>query len=341
MERQNSRGRHVTILDVAEAAGVSKSTVSRILDDRLPRSGSPNAQKVRRVAEELGYSRDVFASGLRQGRTNTVGVIVPRLTDTAMAVFFEAISRASDRRGRLAIVATTDHEPDGARRAVRNLVKRRVDGIIFAADRHDDPAVTWMDESEVPFVLALRREGRGEAAVGDDVLGGYLATRHLLDLGHTTIALLTGPEFASNARLRQQGFREAMEEQGAAIDPVLIKATDFTVDSAAEAVDEMLDAGHGFSALFAATDNLAIGAMSALARRGLAVPDEVSVAGYNDIPLSAHLPIPLTSVRVPFEEIAANALELLEEKLDQRGTRGEVKVSAPSLIPRGSTRRAF
>ncbi|MDS2172220.1 LacI family DNA-binding transcriptional regulator [Nesterenkonia sp. CL21] len=324
---------------MARAAGVSKSTVSRILDDRLPHSGSPNAQRVRRIAEELGYTRDVFASGLRQGRTNTVGVIVPRLTDTAMAVFFEAISHASDRRGRLAVVATTDHEPDGARRAVQNLVKRRVDGIIFAADRRDDPAHSWLEESEVPYVLALRSEGDGDAAVGDDVLGGYLATRHLLDLGHSSIALLTGPEFASNARLRQQGFREAMEEQGAEIDPVLVRATDFTVDSAAEAVHEMLDAGHGFSALFAATDNLAIGAMSALSRRGLTVPDDVSVVGYNDIPLSAHLPIPLTSVRVPFEEIAANALELLEAKIDHREVVRGVKVSTPSLIPRRSTRR--
>lgn len=224
---------------------------------------------------------------------------------------------------------------------MRNLVKRRVDGIIFAADRRDDPVVSWLDESEVPYVLALRREGGGDAAVGDDVLGGYLATRHLLDLGHTTIALLTGPEFASNARLRQDGFREAMEEQGAAIDPVLVGATDFTVDSAADAVHRMLDAGHEFSALFAATDNLAIGAMSALARRGKRVPDDVSVVGYNDIPLSAHLPVPLTSMRVPFEEIASNALELLEAKIDHRSVTGGVRTSTPSLIPRGSTRRVI
>lgn len=334
---QDRNGKTVTIMDVARAAGVSKSTVSRVLDDRLPPSRSPNAERVRRAAAELGYSRDVFASGLRQGRTNTIGVIVPRLTDTAMATFFEAVSRACDRRRKFAVVATTDNDPEGAHRAVDTLLRRRVDGLIFAADRQGDPTASRLRDSRIPHVCALRSEGSSSASLGDDVLGGYLATRHLLDLGHRRIALLSGPDFASNSRGRAEGYRRALEEQGIETDPLLIRPTDFTVNSAAEAASHLLDSGTDFSAIFAATDNIAIGAVSVLARQGQHTPEDVSVVGYNDIPLAGHLPTPLTSVRVPFDEIAANALTLLEGQSGE--TAPETRISTPTLIPRSSTRR--
>lgn len=332
-------GRAVTILDVARAAGVSKSTVSRVLDERYPLSKSANADKVRRAARELGYHRDVFASGLRQGKTHTVGVVVPRLTDTAMATFFEAVSRVCDSRGRFAVVATTDHEPDGARRAVETLVKRRVDGLVFAADRRGDPTAERLGVLGIPHVCALRGEGGSPRALGDDVLGGYLATRHLMDLGHRQIALLNGPSFASNARGREEGYRAAQDEQGWRPHDGLVHSTDFTVDCAAAATESLLDASTEFTAIFAATDNIAIGAVSALTRRGLRVPDDVSIVGYNDIPLARHFPVPLTSVRIPFDEIAANAIDLLDDAGARQGGEFPTRVSTPTLIPRASTRR--
>lgn len=324
--------RPVTILDVARASGVSKSTVSRILDERAP-SISPNAAKVRETAQRLGYKRNLFASALRQRRTNTVGVVVPRLTDTTMAIFFEAVSQLCARQGRLAIVATAGHAAGGSQQAVETLLERHVDGLILATDRSRDGTVQNLRDRDIEHVCALRSEGLSPAALGNDQLGGYLAARHLLDLGHTEIAMVNGPRFASNARGREAGFLEALTEVG--LRPTHISKTDFTTQTGAEAATQIIKSPTRFTALFAATDNLAIGAMSALTQAGLSVPQDVSVVGYNDIPLARHLPTPLTSVRVPFDEIASNALSILERS----PSTPEQLISTPTLISRGSTRR--
>ena len=134
-QRAEDRQGRVTVHDVAAAAGVSKSTVSRILDERLPRSDSETAKRVRQVAEELGYMRDVAAASLRRGKTSTIGVVVPRLTDTVMAMLYEAIAHACARAGQFAIVATTDDEPEADRAAAQSLLQRGVDGLVLTTAR--------------------------------------------------------------------------------------------------------------------------------------------------------------------------------------------------------------
>ena len=155
-QRAEDRQGRVTVHDVAAAAGVSKSTVSRILDERLPRSESDTAKRVRQVAEELGYMRDVAAASLRRGKTSTIGVVVPRLTDTVMAMLYEAIAHACVRAGQFAIVATTDDEPEAGRAAAQSLLQRGVDGLILSTARLDDDFPEELSARGVPFVLALR-----------------------------------------------------------------------------------------------------------------------------------------------------------------------------------------
>ena len=325
----------VTILDVAAAAGVSKSTVSRILDERLPRSDSDTARRVRKVAEDLGYIRDVSAASLRRGSTSTVGVIVPRLTDTVMAMLYEAIGHACQRAGQFAIVATTEDKPDAGREAAETLLNRGVDGLILSTSRLDDDFPSELHKRGVNFVLALRTDGKSRASVGDDQLGGYLATRHLLDLGHRRIGLIAGPAYASSAVQRLDGYRQAMAEFGAVIEPDWVVESTFGIDSGCTAAERLMALANRPTAIFAVNDNTAIGALSALTRLGLSVPDDVSLVGYNDIPIVSRLPIPLTSVRVPFDQIASAALELLASE----GTQPDngVRVATPSLIPRRST----
>lgn len=207
-----------TMRDVARAAGVSVSTVSRVLDERLPTSRSASAEKIRQVARELGYRRDYVASSLRRGDTGTLGVLVPRLTDAVTAMLFEEIARAAARRGYFAIVATCGDSKDQEKNAVESLLDRRVDGLIMSTCRLDDPLPQTLRERDVPHVLALRTDGFSPSSVGDDELGGYLATRHLIDLGHRDIGLIGGPDFASNARNRRKGFERAMQEAGLRIE---------------------------------------------------------------------------------------------------------------------------
>ncbi|MCK5746610.1 LacI family DNA-binding transcriptional regulator [Oricola sp.] len=330
----NDRKGRVTILDVAAAAGVSKSTVSRILDERLPRSDSETARRVRKVAEELGYIRDVSAASLRRGRTLTVGVIVPRLTDTVMAMLYEAIAYACKQTGQFAVVATTEDKPDAGREATETLLNRGVDGLILATSRLDDDFPSELQTRGVNFVLALRTDGKSASAIGDDRLGGYFATRHLIDLGHRRIGLISGPSYASSARGRLSGYKDALSEAGIDFDERLVAESTFGIDSGAEAAERLMCLEERTTAIFAVNDNTAIGALSTLTRRGLSVPNDISLVGYNDVPIVKSLPVPLTSVRVPFDQIARAALDLLGR---EAGGRAETIVATPTLIPRRST----
>jgi LacI family transcriptional regulator len=332
------RSAPVTLLDVAAAAGTSKSTVSRILDERLPRSESATAQRVRQVAAELGYVRDPSASSLRRGKTMTIGVVVPRLTDTVMAMLYEALAHAGQRSGHFTIVATTDDEPDADRTAVEALLQRRVDGLILSTARLGDDFFEELAGRGVPYVLALRTDGHSLASVGDDELGGYLATRHLLDLGHRRIGLIAGPEYASSARGRAEGYRRAMAEADVDVDPAWVVESTFGISSGADAARTLMKLDRRPTAVFAVNDNTAVGALSAFGSLGLSVPKDVSLVGYNDIPIVSHLPTPLTSVRVPFDQIATAALELLIS--GPQGEHDRVRVTPPTLIPRRSTASA-
>lgn len=325
----------VTILDVAKAAGVSKSSVSRLLDERMPKSDSETARRVRQVAAELGYMRDVSASSLRRGKTGMVGVIVPRLTDTVMAMLYEALAHAAARAGLFTIVATTEEEPGADRRAVEALLRRGVDGLIMSTAREGDTLPDELVDRGVPFVLALRTDGKCRSSIGDDCLGGYLATRHLIDLGHRRIGLIAGPAFASSARGRVEGYHKAMLEAGIGAHADWIRESAFDIESGGRAAAELVALSDRPTAIFAVNDNTAIGALSALTRLGLSVPGDVSLVGYNDIPIVGHLPTPLTSVKVPFDQIATTALELLTA--ETVSSRERIRVATPSLIPRRST----
>lgn len=323
----------VTLHDVAREAGVSKSSVSRMLDERLSNSDSPKARHVREIARKLGYVRDVSAASLRRGSTGMIGVIVPRLTDTVMAMLYEEISQAAAQQGRFAIVATTDDNPEASRKAAEALIRRGVDGLVLTTARVGDTFADELRERGVPCVLALRHNDSSAASVGDDQLGGYLATRHLLDLGHRRIGIVAGPDYATSALGRLAGYRQALAEAGISEEPDLIVASTFSIDSGETAARNLLNLARPPTAIFAINDNTAIGTMSAIAQAGLSIPGDISLVGYNDIPIVSRLPVPLTTVRVPFDRVAEVALQLLFDE----GSEASVRKITPSLIPRKSS----
>ncbi|GAA1391361.1 LacI family DNA-binding transcriptional regulator [Luteococcus peritonei] len=322
----------VTLKDVAQAAGVSTSTASRVLDERLPPSRSAAAERVRQAALDLGYVRDPLASALRRSGTSSIGIVVPRLTDVVMAIMYEELAAAAAARGMFAVVASTQDDPDREGQAIQSLLRRRVDGIIRTTARTDTPQHT--SQHEVRQVLALRGDNQLPAALGDDVLGGRLATRHLLDLGHRRIALVGGPSYATSASGRRRGFEEALADAGVALDPSLVVEGDFSMEAGEDAALRLLSRPDRPTAVFVVNDNVAIGVLSMAARLGIRVPEDLSLVGYNDIPVVSKLPVPLTTVRVPFAQIAAGAMSLL---LDDQDAASKALVYAPTLIPRQTT----
>lgn len=337
---ESRRRKSVTIHDVAERAGVSKSTVSRVLDERLPSARGPSAERVRQAARELGYRRDALASGLRRQGTSTVGVLVPRLTDTVMAILFQEVAAACEQRSLFAVVATTHDDPARERAAADQLLARRVDGLVLTTSRLDSDFPAQLRDRGIPHVLALRTDGVSPSAIGDDELGGYLATRHLLDLGHRDIGLVAGPTHASSARNRHAGYVRALREAGIPVRQDRVRESRFGMESGEREGQALLSSRDRPTAIFAVNDNTAVGVMAAAYQLGLRVPDDLSLVGYNDIPLVSRLPVPLTTVRVPFDQIARNALDLLLEQ-DAENPRGDdsTRVVVPTLIPRASSVR--
>jgi len=326
----------VTLKDVAAAAGVSISTVSRVLDERLPPSRSAAAQRVREAAAALGYQRDIGASALRRGGTQTIGVLVPRLSDTVMALMFEAIFAQAGKFGHFALVSVCGDDPDDEKAATEALLARRVDGLMLATSRLDDELPKQLRERDIPHVLVLRTDGVSPSSLGDDEFGGYLATRHLIDLGHTNIGLLAGPSFASSSRDRRAGYRRAMAEAGLPLQDSHIRYSEYTIEAGETTGNALLDGAPELTAIFAVNDNLAIGALAAARQHGRRVGTDLALVGYNDVPLASRLPVPLTTVRTPFTQIAATAMELL---LTDKNSAEPIRRATPTLIPRDSTRR--
>lgn len=339
MEGRDARGRP-TIADVAEAAGVSRSTVSRAMNREHTFFRSESAARIRAVAESLGYEPNPSAANLRRKQTNTIGVLVPRLTDTVMATLYEEIATACGARGYHALVATTYGDPALERENGLAMLASRVDGLILTTATTSGGLCTELVERGVPHVLALRAYGPSPSVTGDDELGGYLATRHLIDLGHREIGIVAGPDEAPTALARREGYRRALAEARLEASPEFAYPSSFSMESGEAAAEALLAAGRRPTAVFAVNDNTAIGFTSVLQRAGLRIPADLSVVGYNDIPLAGRLAVPLTSVRVPFREIAGAAVDSLLEQVAGRGQGARAaRVLAPTLIPRASTAR--
>lgn len=328
-------GASVTLRDVAAASGVSLSTASRALDERGTASRSAAAEHVRKVAQELGYRRNSFASSLRRGETRTLGVLVPRLSDTVMALMFEELERAASDRGYFAMVATSGDDPEDERRATETLLDRNVDGLILATARLDDELPRRLRQRGVAHALVLRTDGVSPSAVGDDEVGGYLAVRHLIDLGHRDIAVVTGPSFTSSAVGRLEGARRALDEAGITPPERWLLAAGYGIENGFSAGESLLGetTGKRPTAVFAANDNIAMGIIAAAHRFGITVGQDLALVGYNDIPLSARLSTPLSSVRVPLAQIANTAIDFIVNP----GKEPTIRKSMPTLIPRESS----
>jgi LacI family transcriptional regulator len=327
-------GTTVTLRDVAAASGVSVSTASRALDERTA-SRSAAAAHVRKVAEELGYRRNSFASSLRRGETRTLGVLVPRLSDTVMALMFEELERAAADRGYFAMVATSGDDPDDEKRAAETLLDRNVDGLILATARLDDELPRLLRQRNVTHALVLRTDGVSPSALGDDEVGGYLAVRHLIDLGHRDIAVVTGPSFTSTGIARLAGARKAMNEAGITPPESWLVAAGYGIENGFAAGEALLSKNieKRPTAVFAANDNIAMGIMAAAHRHNLRIGPDLALVGYNDTPLSSRLPTPLTSVHVHLDQIARTAIDLIIDPTKEP----RVRKSLPTLIPRESS----
>jgi LacI family transcriptional regulator len=331
----------VTIRDVARLAEVHPGTVSRALNEQTRALvNEETAERVLRVAEELGYRPNPIARGLKTNRSYTVGVLIPDLTNPLFPPIMRGIEDRLGDAGYTALIVNTDNDPGRERSQMDAMRARQVDGFIAATARLDTELLADVAAGGAPMVLVNRslEDGSLAAVTVDDRQGIRLAVTHVAELGHRLIGHVGGPQNLSTGHLRHLGFREAMAELGlAARSEQVVFAGAFTEANGRQACAELLDRAPGVTAVVAANDRLAIGCYDALEARGLACPGDLSVTGFNDMPFVDRLRPPLTSVRVPQREIGTVAADLLLSQLSDDSREARQILLEPTLIVRSST----
>jgi LacI family transcriptional regulator len=334
------RNGRVTIIDVAARAGVHWSTVSRALNPDKRHLISPEmVERVEACVRELGYRANALASGLRTQRSLTIGVIVSNLGDPVHPPIVRAIEDRFAEIGYVTIVGNTDNIPERQAALIERFIRQGVEGLVIATFARDDCDVGVCLDAAIPTVAVFRApETDAIPSVRvDDGRAMELAVRHLAEHGHRRIAHIAGPQHVSTGYHRARGFRRACKALAATgVVPAQIVAREFTVEDGESACRALLDAETDVTAIVAANDMIAVGAMRHLAARGLRCPDDVSVIGMNDMLFMDAIAPALTTARTPAARLGAEAAAMLVALIGGVTLPQERIVLEPELILRGS-----
>ncbi len=327
-----------TLRDVATAAGVHPATASRALNEATRTLVRPaTVERVREVADRLGYQVNPIARSLKTSRSQTVGILVPDLTNPLFPPILRGVEDVLAAQGYTALTSNTDNDPRRAAASLAALEARQVDGFIVMTARLSDPVLHDAAARGVPMVLVNRvTEGLVVSSVtGDDATGIAHVVDHLVALGHERIGHLAGPLTTSTGVVRLRAFSEALRRHGLSSEAVV--ACDVFGEAEGHAAALRLFDEHAPTAVVAGNDMVAMGCYDALEERGLSCPTDLSVTGFNDMPFVGRLQPPLTSVRVPQHEVGMEAARLLLDQLSGRIATPRSVLLPVTLVVRGST----
>ena len=335
--RATSRGSTgpVTLDQVAQAAGVSPSTVSRILNGTASVSDDKR-QAVEQAIAQLGFVPNPVARGLAGGRTLSVGVVTQAIDSPFYGVALRGVEDTLDQAGYSPLFASGHWNAVEEARCIELLRARRVDGIIVLDGRLADSALRNCARS-LPLVVTGRKLKATNlfSLQFDNFEGARLATEHLLEQGHRRIAFIAGDAAHPDALERERGYRAALEAAGLSFDAALVSPGLFHEEGGLAATERLLESRQRFTALFAANDQMAVGARLALHRHGLQVPQDVSIVGFDDLLASRHSLPPLTTVHPPAYEMGQLAAQAMLQMLN--GERPIASMPPPRLVLREST----
>jgi len=303
----------VSIKDIAKAAGVSHSTVSRALTDS-PLVKAETKARIQRLAQEMGYTPNAIARSLVTQQTRTVGVVVTTITDPFIAEVVQGIEDTAHENDYAVILSSSAAEPDREIAAVEMLRAKRVDSVIVTSSRVGALYLEHLERIGVPVVLVNNhneKSGRYTFSVSvDNQHGGCLATRHLIEGGHRRIAYVSGPADHSDNAGRLAGYRQALDEAGIAFDPALVVLGNGRLDSGERALLALRSLDRPPTAVFCYNDMTAIGLLSAARGAGLSVPEDLALVGFDDIPLAHHINPCLTTIAQPQRDMGRRAMNM-------------------------------
>lgn len=310
----------LTIIEIAKQSGVSRSTVSRVINDD-PNVRATTRQRVRSVMQKLNFQPNAAARGLAAGRTRILGLVIPMgvaalFTDPYFPQVIQGITAACNQYDYSTMLWLA--EPEYERRTIQNIVSAgMVDGVIVASALTDDAVIEAVRARGIPFVLIGRHPVHNDIAYVDvdNRNSARDAVMHLLRLGCKRIATIAGPCNMIAGMDRLNGYKDALKARGIASDPKLIVEADFTEDGGYNAMQQLLPQAP--DSVFVASDAMAVGALRALREAGKHIPDDVAVVGYDDMPFAARTDPPLTTVRQPIHRAGFLAAETLMELINE------------------------
>lgn len=313
-----------TLEEIGRLAGVSRSTVSRVIN------GHPNVreqvrERVMQVVSETGYRPNLAARSLASDRSSIIGLVIPRkvqnfFTDPYFPRLIQGISQGCNAQNQILSLFLLHTEAEEKQLYPRVLSKGMLDGVIVASTEQGDPLIPRLIESPTPFLVIGRPDDRERASYidVDNVTAAYQAVLHLIRIGRQRIAAIAGPQNTSVGEDRLRGYRQALNERGFSIDPDLIRVADFTQQRAYEETKRLLSANP--DAIFAASDGMALGVLRALREEGRRVPEDISVMGFDDLPPAVNATPPLTTVRQPIRRLGVLAVDTLIDIIENGGT---------------------
>ena len=304
----------VSIKDIAKTAGVSHSTVSRALSDS-PLVSAHTRARIQRLAHEMGYSPDAQARSLVMGRTQTVGLVVTTIIDPFIAEIVQSIERTARDHGYSVILASSSAEPEREIAAVEMLHSKRVDGVVVTSSRVGSLYQDHLDRLGVPVVLVnSHSEQLGPYTFSinvDNEHGAYLATNHLVELGHRRIAYITGPADHSDDLDRLAGYRKALDQAGVEFAPAFVVPGTGRAGGGERGLAVLQALAEPPTAVFCYNDMTAIGVLRATRQVGLVVPERLSVVGFDDIPFASYVQPSLTTIAQPKVTMGRQAMEMV------------------------------
>lgn len=329
---------HITIKDIARELNLAPSTVSMALNDH-PRISTETKKRVKALAKKLQYRPNIIARAMVRKRTHLIGLIMTDIMSSFFPEIIQGIEDVVSEQFHSVILCATENNAKRERHYLQLLRQKRVDGIIAVPTLAAENRQLWEQiQEEIPMVSILRHhpENHVPYVIVNNYRGGYIATKHLIDLGHTVIAHLSGPMNIELSKERRQGFIDALEEAKLPVYPNLIKTCRFNVDDGREKTESLLNTKHLPTAIFACSDIVAIGAIQALRHHNIKVPDEMAIVGFDDLFFASFAEVPLTSVAQPKYDIGVRAAKKILKMIEGKPVTNEIL--EPTMVIRHSTK---
>lgn len=333
----------MNIKAVAKYANVSTATVSRTINGSA-KVDPGTAERVRQAIKATGFYLDSNARSLGSGRSNLFGLIISDITNPFFPELVKSFEDIAVKHGRDVLIANTNYDPERIKLCVTRMLQRKVDGVAIMTSEMDEGLIEIFNRKQIPLVfLDGGTLNHGLSSVSINYSAGVeMAVSHLLELGHQSIAFISGPMQLTSARTRYTAFMESSAAGHLKTHPAMIQEGNHRVDGGYQAMQRILEAGEKPTAVLVSNDLSAIGAIGAIFDYGLRVPDDISVIGFDDIDLGAYTNPPLTTVHLPLPEIAEAAFNaLLNARPDGKGhlQMGILRIVSPTFVIRKSTSR--